>query len=299
MDDDLKGIGLALAGALAIVPDTLLMRLSGLGAGQMVAWRGLLMAGVLLALWGLRSPGRQADLRHVATPAGAGAVAAQAVNAGLFSFGIATAPVSVVLFAVATVPIWSALMGALFLDDRAGRTTLAASAMVLAGIGISVSGGGHGSTGGATLGALSGLCVAFALASSFTLYRANPRLPVFLTVGTGALIAGCIGWSVAAPLTETRGWLPAIWVTGLVILPVSFTTLGIASRYTVAANVSLLLLLETVLGPVAVWIALGEAVGIAGLVGGGIVIATLAAYLWDQRRRALPPRAAYSSAGPI
>ncbi len=287
MDDDMKGIGLALAGALVIVPDTLFMRLSGLGASQMVAWRGLLMAGVLLVLWSLTSAHRRADLGCIATPAGIGAVAAQAANAGLFSFGIANAPVAVVLVAVATVPVWSALLGALFLGDRAQRATLAASAAVLLGIGISVSGGGHGGAGSATLGAIAGLCVALALASSFTLYRANPHLPVFLTVGVGALIAGSVGWALAGPLAETRGWLPAIWITGLVILPVTFTTLGIAARYTVAANVSLLLLLETVLGPVAVWIVLGEAVGPAGLAGGVVVIATLGLYLWDQRRRTL------------
>ncbi len=296
MDDNLKGLAIALGGALAIVPDTLLMRLSGLGAAPMVAWRGLLMAGVLLVLWAALARDRRADLGALATPAGLAAVAAQAANAGLFATGIANASVAVVLFAVATVPIWSSLMGAAFLGDRAEGATLAASAAVLAGIGISVSGGGESAAGHALTGAACGLAVAVALSASFTLYRANPRLPVFLTVGAGALISGSLGWIVAGSLTDTQGWLPAIWITGLVILPVTFTSFGIASRYTVAANVSLLLLLETVLGPVVVWIALGEAVGPAGLAGGTVVVATLAIYLWEQRRRAL--RRAYRAPAP-
>lgn len=289
MDDNLKGIGLALAGSLAIVPDTLLMRLSGLGAAQMVAWRGLLMATVLILLWTVVSRRRGRDLALAFTTAGGlGAIAVQAANAGLFAYGVANAPVAMVLFAVATVPIWSSLMGAAFLGDRMERTTLAASAMVLAGIGISVSGGGHGGAAGSALvGAICGLGVALALASSFTLYRAFPALPVFLTVGAGASISGSLGWAVSDTITRTDGWLPAIWVTGALILPVTFTTLGIASRYTVAANVSLLLLLETVFGPIAVWAVLGEAVGPAGLAGGAVVTATLGLYLWDQRRRTL------------
>ncbi len=291
MDDNSKGIAIALFGAAVIVPDTLFMRLSGLGPVQMVAWRGCLCALVLISVWAWRSADRRGDLGRLATRGGLAAMAVQAVNAGLFAWGIGHAPVAVVLFAIATVPVWAALMGALVLSDRVRAPTLVASLLVLAGIGLSVTGGGGaegtGGSGDPLIGALCGLAVAFALASSFTIYRARPDLPVALTVGCGAGLAGLVGWWIAPPLWQTDGWLPAIWVTGAVILPISFTALSVASRYTLAANVSLVLLLETVLGPIAVWMGLGEAVDARGLIGGAVVVATLAVYLWDQRRRTM------------
>ena len=292
MDSNLKGIGIALFGALVIVPDTLLMRLSGLSAAQMVAWRGLLMAAALWSVWMVLSRDRRGDLAALATPAGLGAAACQAANASLFAYGIAHAPVAVVLVAVATVPLLSGLLGAVALGDRMTPSTLAASAVVLGGIALSVSGGGAGGQGSALFGAVAGLGVAAILAATFTIFRAAPDLPVLSTMGAGALVAGLAAALSVESMTRTDGWLPAIWIAGLVILPVSFTAFNVASRYTVAANVSLLLLLETVLGPLAVWAAIGEAVGPRALMGGGVVVATLAVYLWDQRRRTIRGRRA-------
>ena len=285
-DQTNKGLALALIGALVIVPDTLFMRWSGLGAAQMVAWRGSLQAAVLLGLWLVLSRDRGRDLAALFTPLGMLAALSQATNAALFTTGIAIAPVAVVLFAVATVPLVAAVMGAVFLADRTGRSTIAAALVVLAGIGLSVS-GSYGGAGSPLLGALCGGGVAVTMAGTFTLFRARPDLSVFLTVGMGAALSGLGGLVLAPSLTQTDGYLPAIWVTGLLILPISFTTMNMATRYTVAANVSLILLLETVLGPIVVWIGVGEPVGPRGLIGGAIVVATLAVYLWNERRQAI------------
>ncbi|SPJ23354.1 DMT family transporter [Palleronia abyssalis] len=286
MDTTNKGLALALFGALVIVPDTLFMRISGLGATQMVAWRGLLQAAVLLTLWIVLSRRHRADVAALATGTGVLAALLQASNAALFATGIAIAPVAVVLFAVAMVPLVAALFGVIFLGDRIEKATLIAAFVVLLGIGLSVS-AEFTTEGSALLGALCGLAVAVSLSGSFTLFRARPDLSIFLTVGLGASLSGVVAFLLTDSMTQTQGWLPAIWVTGAVILPISFTTMNLASRYTVAANVSLVLLLETVLGPIVVWIGVGEAVGPRGLIGGAIVVVTLAVYLWDQRRRAL------------
>ena len=47
-----------------------------------------------------------------------------------------------------------------------------------------------------------------------------------------------------------------------------------------------MLLLETVLGPLWVWMVIDEAPTATMLTGGTIVVATLATYLWHLRRRA-------------
>ncbi|HKK84489.1 MAG TPA: EamA/RhaT family transporter, partial [Roseovarius sp.] len=74
--------------------------------------------------------------------------------------------------------------------------------------------------------------------------------------------------------------------TGIIVLPVSFFLLSLASRYTHASNVSLLMLLETVLGPLWVWLGVGEAPTPMMLTGGTIVVVSLGLYiLWTGRRR--------------
>ena len=57
-----------------------------------------------------------------------------------------------------------------------------------------------------------------------------------------------------------------------------------ASRLTQAANVSLIILLETMLGPVWVYYGIGEAPGPAMWIGGPLVVLTLAVYIvWTTR----------------
>ena len=282
----LYGMGLALAGALIISPDALLMRLSGLGGTEMLAWRGLLMGATMILAWSvLHRIGRRRGPSGLANPAAGLAVLLQAANAALFAMGISLAPVSVVLFSVATVPIWAAILGGLFLGERTGRATVVTSAVVLGGIGLSVF-GTHEGGGDPVLGVLCGLGVAFCLASGFTIYRANRDLPILLTVGLGGFLAGVAGLVLSGDIAAEGAELLAIATTGAVILPASFFLISTASRHTQGANVSLFMLLETVLGPLIVWVAIGERVPPQGLAGGAIVVGALAVYLARERRLA-------------
>ncbi|WP_246831740.1 hypothetical protein [Thioclava sp. DLFJ5-1] len=105
------GIFLALFGALAISPDTLLMRWSEMSGSQMMAWRGLLMGSTMLLAWLIfRRRQLRKDLRVTICWAGVLVLLCQSCNASPFAFDIAVAPVSVVLFSVATVPIFAALL---------------------------------------------------------------------------------------------------------------------------------------------------------------------------------------------
>jgi drug/metabolite transporter (DMT)-like permease len=73
---------------------------------------------------------------------------------------------------------------------------------------------------------------------------------------------------------------------GLYMLPIGTALMFIGPRYIPAPEVGLLLLLESVLGPVWVWLALGEAPGSYTLVGGAIVLSTLALNtVWALRQR--------------
>lgn len=281
------GIGLAALGALVLSPDALFMRLSGMEGLQMVSWRGTSMGIIFLTAWAVTSRNLRADLAMLGTGAGAAIVVAQVFNALLFPSGIALAPVAVMLMAVATAPVWSALLSRALYGEKTGIATWIAIAAVLSGIGLAVTGKGDVALSPtALLGALCGVGVAFALALNFTVLRFNREIPILLAMGMGALIAGSIGIAATGPARMSDGNVPAILVTAIVILPASFFALSLASRYTAAANVSLLMLLETVLGPLWVWLGTSEAPTPRMLTGGAVVVTALAIYLARPKRRA-------------
>ena len=275
------GLAIALAGVLVLTPDTLLMRWSEMGGFQMSGWRGLLMGAVLIAV--AIATRRSVPMRGLWTGAGAAVVAAHAVNATLFSVGIAVAPVSIVLIGVATVPVFSAVLSAVLLGERTPPAAWITMAVVLAGIALAVSGDGGG--GSVLLGALAGLGVAASLATTFVIVRGAAHVPIALAIGCGALLSGALGVAITGPGAMTEGVVWPILVAGAIILPVSFFAMSTAARLTLAANVSLILLLETVLGPAWVWLGTGEAPTARMVAGGAVVLGALAAYLVHERRR--------------
>jgi drug/metabolite transporter (DMT)-like permease len=286
----LYGLGLASFAALVLTPDALFMRLSGMGGYQMVGWRGLMMGAVMLAFWAVLARDRRRDLAFLGTGFGLVILGCQYANATLFSLGIAHAPVAVMLLAVATVPVFAAVFARIIIGEPTRRATWITILAVLVGITLAVF-GGKGDLAldaGALLGALAGLGVAMVLALNFVILRARPDLPIPLLIGLGAALAGLTGVAITGPAQMAEGTVWAIAITGLVILPVAFFSLSLASRYTHASNVSLLLLLETVLGPLWVWLGVGERPTPMMLAGGVIVVGSLAVYLWHtgQRRMA-------------
>ena len=251
------GFGLALAtfGALVLTPDTLFMRLSEMGGFQMVAWRGCLMGGVMILGWALLSRDRGAELARMTSAAGLVVVVCQFLGVVLFALAIAVAPVAVVLFGLATVPLCAALLSRAILGEPTPAATWAAMGAVMAGIGIAVLGDTNAALRldmGALSGALLGLGVALAMALNLVVLRARPLVPIPLAIGLGGLGAGLLGLAVTGLAAMPQGHPWAIVASGAVITPLSFLALSLAARHTQAANVSLLMLVETVLGAIVV-----------------------------------------------
>ena len=279
------GVGLALAGALLLTPDALFMRISDMSTFQMLGWRGLCLGLIFLTAWWLRSKTRRADLATLGSVTALIVIACQVMNTTLFPMGISIAPVAPVLLGVATVPIWSALLARWLYAETTTCATWIAITMVIVGLTLAVTDKGEGALDAHALaGAACGLGVAFALALIFVTLRHNPSLPLLLVIGLGSLASGTSGWLIIGPAQMTDGTVWAVLVSALLILPLSFFALNEASRHTAATNVSLLLLLETVLAPIWVWLGTGEAPTPRMMAGGTVVVMTLAVYVLSARR---------------
>lgn len=281
----MKGILLACLGVLILTPDALLIRLSELSAAPLVAWRGVSMGCLFLTAACLT--GQVKQVPRLVSLVGFGLIVSQWANAALFATAISLAPVALVLIAVATVPVCAAFWSWLFYNETTQPATWAAIVFVSIGILLAMSGKTQVATYTSSwIGVLCGLGVALSLSLSFTLLRNNPDMPLLPAVGIGALCAGFGAFLLTSPGALFAGTTWAIALASLLVLPLSFFLMSEASRRTASVNVSLVLLLETVLGPVWVWVFIGETPTPRMLVGGAIVVTTLAIYLLHLRKTA-------------
>ena len=282
------GIFLALLGALILTPDTLLMRLSELSGGQMVAWRAT-QAGSIFFIIGLFPfiLSRSGIKPKIWRKSFVALVFVQMANVFCFAYGIYLAPVAIVLIAVATVPVFSIILGAVVLKEAVDMRTWAIVIIVFFGVTLSVIGDINSYdifNLSSILGGLCGLVVAFSLACNFVIIRKDKEVAFPLALGTGGILCGLLAfyfWPSASEINLKSMFY--ISITGLLILPLSFILLSRASRMTPASNVSIIMLLETILGPLWVWTFTNERPQFLTIIGGIIVILALIYFFSNKR----------------
>ena len=105
----------------------------------------------------------------------------------------------------------------------------------------------------------------------------------------GGLFGILFALPFAAPLEVAANDILPLALLACLVMPLSFALINTGPRYLPAPEVSLLFLLEMVLGPLWVWLAIGEAPSEATLIGGAVLLAVLSAHAWlglrDDRAR--------------
>ena len=294
LPDHLKGLLITTLGVLVLTPDSLLVRLIGLDSWSMVFWRGLLiMIALTLALAVYYRGETLARFRAIGW-SGLAVAALLAVSSVFFILALHNTSVANTLVIVAAAPLIAAILSRVFLAEAVPARTWAAILAVLVGILVLVSDGPRSGTLG---GDLAALVAAFTIAGAFTLVRRARALNMVPATALGGAISALAMLPFATPLAVAPGEVWLLLVLGLVVLPVSFGLITLGPRYLPAPEVTLIMLLETVLGPFWVWLVLEETPGARALVGGAIVIGALIlhslASLLAQRRRPAPrPRPA-------
>jgi drug/metabolite transporter (DMT)-like permease len=268
-----RGLLLVIAGVVLVSPDALLLRLISADPMTLVFWRGLLVA-VSVGTWILLRRGRAAwrQARSIG-PGGVLVATLFAANLVLFVFAILWTSVANALVILNAAPLGAAILSAVFLRERVPLRTWLAVIAVLAGIVVIF----RGSLGGGTLaGDLCALAAALCLGGKFVALRSVGRdvdvLPMIAL--SGLMVAACM-FPLAAPLSITALDASILAVLGLLILPGALALMALSTRHLPAAEVSLVILLETLLAPALVWLVLAEVPRPETWLGGLIVLATL------------------------
>lgn len=269
-----RGLMITAAGVLVISPDGLLTRLITTDHWTMMFWRAIFLAfGMWLAL-GFTAPNRV--WQQYRSLRGPGLLKVLAYSFGTISFIYAITHTSVAntLVILSTTPLFAALISRVLLGERIRPRTLVAIALVA--LGIAVIGSGSIDQPGNLLGDAVALLGAFFLALGFVFVRRFPQTSTFAAISCSGLLTALIVLPLAAPLSLTAADLGYLMVMGLYVVPLGTALMFIGPRYIPAAEVGLLMLLESVLGPLWVWWLLGEAPVTQTLAGGAIVLCTLA-----------------------
>jgi drug/metabolite transporter (DMT)-like permease len=203
----------------------------------------------------------------------------------LFVFSINNTTAANTLVIIAAAPLAAALLARLLLGERTATRTLIAGAVALAAVALTVQGGlGAGSF----MGDLAAIGVMAVIATMFVLLRKAGGRDMLPALAMGGLLTTAIALVFAPTLAVTgtdRLYLPLLV---LIVVPVSFMLIATGPRYLPAPEVGLLMLLETIIGPFWVWLALAETPSAATLACGAVIILTLAANAWlglkEQRR---------------
>jgi drug/metabolite transporter (DMT)-like permease len=282
----IKGLLITFTAVVILSPDALLVRLIHCDVWTLLFWRCLL-TGSMQALF-LAVIYRRQFLQSFRNIGRIGLISAGIVTTGSFFFVNAlrhTAAANALIILAAT-PLFSSLLSWLFLRDKIARRTWIAITICFGGILLIFSGSLR-----------SGLLFGDLLALGATLMWASNLVVLRKGKAVNMVPANLLGNLMVVPITLLAGAQPLsvsptdmtyLIILGGIVLPVSFTLITMGPRYLPAPEVSLILLTETILGPIWVWLAINEVPQATTLVAGALIISTLALHtfmsLWATRQ---------------
>ena len=271
-----KGLLITAVGVLVLTPDSLIVRLIGGDPWGLIFWRGILLAaGLAVGLLLVHRGETLARCRAVGRD-GLWIALLMCFSTIGFLHALAWTTVANTLIIISASPLFAALFSRVFLAETIPPRTWAAMLAAVVGIGVLVADSLiSAGRAGALAGDFAALCAAVTLAGSFTVMRRAKAVSMVPASALGSLLSAVVALAVGAPLAVAPGAWPLLLLLGLVILPVATALITLGPRYLPAPEVSLLMLLETVLGPFWVWLVLREVPTPWALAGGAIVIAAL------------------------
>jgi len=245
-----------------------LQRQLTLDTSTQVMGRAAFAAAALLAYVAVVDRGRVLEAFRSVGLAGAAVALCVATASASFIAALNHASVARVLFILAVAPVIAALLARVTLGEPITRRSVLAMAVALAGVTVMLGAPGEGSVAGDGLAFLAAL--AFATMVVISRWRHDVSMAPATCLSQAILVAVFLPFADAGAVSGGDvGWLAAL---GIGQIGLGFALLTVGARLIPAAQVGLITLLEVVLGPVWVWLALDERPSTLTLVGGAIVI---------------------------
>jgi drug/metabolite transporter (DMT)-like permease len=250
----------------------LIARLVTTDAWTTTLWRCVFSAAFLIVVVAIvRRQGIIAQWRAIGWP-GFGVAACMATASTCFILSLSRTSVANTLILMSVGPWVAGLLGWLVLDERVRPRTWLTMGIALGGVVVIVS-GSYGA------GRLTGDVLAIAMAGAFAmatvLVRRHPEIQMTPAASLGAVLAGLAVLPMASPLAASSRDIALLALFGIGQFGVGFLMFTAGARLLPVAETSLIGMLEIVLGPLWVWLVVGEEIGVRSIVGGLVIVSAL------------------------
>ncbi len=268
-----KGLLVTTLGVICVVPDSLFVKL--IVADPMVTafWRGM-TSGVMILIGLLMVQGTR-GFHAVVTSGWPGWIYIILIGSTAPGFVLAVTHTSVanVVFIFASMPVFAAIFGRVFLGETIRPRMVWTMLAVMVGLAIIAYGSGESEV-ASWKGDLIALYVSAAYAAALTAVRKLKSVSMIPAIPIGYIGGALLLWPFVEPMAPVAVQWPLLLGHGAFIA-IATCLLTMGPRYISSAEVSLLILLESVLAPLLVWAVVGENPGRWAIFGGTVVIGAL------------------------
>lgn len=189
-----------------------------------------------------------------------------------FITAIKTTSVASVVIIFSTAALFSALFAYLFYKERITKNILYSSFFMFIGLFIIFN---KSIEVGRLEGNIFALLCTISFSISFVLLSKHKKMDRIVLTAFSGLALSMIAFFLSEDLQIDYNNLLFVILMGLVITPFSRLLIGNGAKYISASEVSLLMLIETIMAPVWVWLFLDEIPSSNTFIGGSIIILTL------------------------
>ena len=273
LTDQQKGSLLAFVAVMFITPDSLFIRLSNLETWGLLFYRGSIP--FLVVLLGLLLFYKSNFIKALFNIGYVGLFYILSFSTCNITFiiSIQNTNVANTLVMIALAPMLSAILGAIFLKEAPDKKTWVAILITFAAcVYIFYDSLNLGNF----LGDFFGLVTAFGLACNATLARYAKDRDLVPSAVIGKLCVAIFAFFFVENFALVDNDMYFIPLMCVMCVAIPFVLVTIAPRFITGAEVNLFFLLETILGPVWVWMVIKEQPSLETILGGSVIILTIA-----------------------
>ncbi len=270
-----KGMLLAFTGIMFITPDSLLIRLANIDSWNLIFYRGFIP--FLTILIGLLFIYKSNLFKKILDNGWHGLVYILSFStiSILFVISIENTNVANTLIMIALAPMLSAIISLIFLKENPDQKTWVA--IIITTLAVIYIFYGAIDTGD-FLGNFLGLIVATGLAVNAVVIRSAKKISLVPSAMFGKLVVALFSLIFVDQLKLENNDLFIIPLMCVFCIAIPFVCVTLAPRYITAPEVNLFFLLETIFGPLWVWLVIREQPSIETIIGGSIIILTIAVH---------------------
>ena len=270
-----KGSLLAFIAVMFITPDSIFIRLSNIETWGMLFYRGAIpFVTVLIGLLFFYKSNFLKALLGIGYP-GIFYVLSFSICNITFIISIQNTNVANTLVMIAMAPMLSAILGAIFLKEIPDQKTWLAIIITFFAVAYIF----HDSIElGNFYGDIFGLITAFGLACNAVLARYAKDRDLVPSAVIGKLCVALFSLLFVESFTLVESDIIIVPLMCIMCVAIPFVLVTIAPRFIPAEEVNLFFLLETIIGPIWVWLVIKEQPSIEALQGGLVIITTIAVH---------------------